>query len=66
MQLNRSQWEDFCNMLNNPTQENIEARNKFFEECNKLIITRMDDGVLVEHDNLDEEIIIARLINRIE
>lgn len=39
--------------LNNPTQENIEARKKTFEECDKLITTETDDGYLLEFDGFN-------------
>lgn len=39
--------------LNNPTQENIEARKRTFEECDKLITTETDDGYLLEVDGFD-------------
>ena len=39
--------------LNNPTQENIEARKRTFEECDKLITTETDDGYLLEVDGFE-------------
>lgn len=66
MRLTHSQWENFCNKLNHPTKETMDARDKFFEECDKLVVTQTDDGVLVEYDDLNEEAIIACLNKNIK
>ena len=59
--MNRLEWEGFVNVLNNPTQENLEARRRFFEECDKLIISRNSEGVVVECSSLSTEEIFAAL-----
>lgn len=37
----------------NPTQESINARNKFLEECKKLKITEKDGVIFIELEDLD-------------
>ena len=66
MRLNRSQWENFCSRLNHPSKETMDLRDKFLEECDKLVVTQIDDGVLIEYDDLNEEEIIACLDNHIK
>ena len=59
IKLNRVEWEDFSSRLNNPTKENMETRNKFFEECDKLTIVSKDNGaIIVECPDLDEDKIL--------
>lgn len=58
---NYDDWKDFCYRLNHPAPEIITARQRFFEECDKLIITQTDNGFLVQDDDLDEAEIIACL-----
>ena len=43
-------WEE----LNNPSQEKIDSRNRFFKECEELVFTKTDDGVYIEIDDLKE------------
>lgn len=57
--MNRIKWEDFTNRLNNPTPENLESRRKFFEECDKLVVSNNGESVVVECPNLDADAIIA-------
>lgn len=59
--LSRDKWKNFVYKLNHPTQENIEAREKFFAECNKLIITQTDNGCIVESGGIDEEAVLSIL-----
>lgn len=66
MVLTHSQWEIFCNSLNHPTKETMDARDKFFEECNKLAVTQTDYGVIIEYDDLNEEEILACLNKHIK
>lgn len=54
-------WKKFIDGLNNPTQETVNNRNRFFEECDKLIITHKDDSISVESDMLNEDEILASL-----
>lgn len=54
-------WKDFIDGLNNPSQETIDNRRKFFEECDKLIITHKDDSSSVESEKLNEEEILKAL-----
>ena len=54
-------WKRFVNELNNPTPENTNNRNRFFEECDKLTITHKEDSVSIESDGLNEAEIIANL-----
>lgn len=55
-------WKDFINSLNNPSQEVATKRDKFFEECAKLIITKEDDEVIhVKSSDLDTEDVLAAL-----
>jgi hypothetical protein len=54
-------WKDFIDSLNNPPQETVDNRKKFFEECDKLFITREDDFIHVESDKLDTEEILRAL-----
>lgn len=54
-------WNDFVNQLNNPSQEIIDNRRKFFEECDKLFITKEDDLIHVESEKLDTEEILKAL-----
>lgn len=56
--LSRDEWNDFVYGLNHPTQENIEAKERLFAECDKLIVTWTDEGCLVETDEIDEEAIL--------
>ena len=59
--MNRIEWENFVNKLNNPTHEITEARRRFFEECDKLIISRSSECVVVECPGLNTEEILAVL-----
>ena len=59
--LNYIQWKNFINELNSPTLENLEARHKFFEECDQLVISNNGKSIIVECPNLDEDAIIAEL-----
>lgn len=59
--MNCIEWKDFVNRLNNPTQENLEARRRFFEECDKLIISSNSEGVVVECPGLNIEEIFSAL-----
>ena len=55
-------WKDFIDSLNNPSQEVATKRDKFFEECAKLIITKEDDEVThVESSELSTEDILSAL-----
>ena len=55
-------WKDFIDSLNNPSQEVTTKRDKFFEECAKLIITKENDEVIhVESSDLNTEDILAAL-----
>lgn len=54
-------WKDFVNRLNNPSQEIVDNRRRFFEECDKLFITSEDDSVLIESDKLNTEEILKIL-----
>ena len=55
-------WKDFMDSLNNPSQEVVNKRDKFFEECAKLIITKEDDEVIhVESTDLNTEDILKAL-----
>lgn len=54
-------WKDFINELNNPSQETVDNRRRFFEECDKLLITREDDVIHVESEKLDTEEILKAL-----
>ena len=56
-------WNDFVNRLNNPSQETVDNRRRFFEECNKLFITSEDDSFIVESDKLNTEEILKILSN---
>lgn len=55
------EWNDFIDSLNNPTQETVDNRKKFFEECDKLLITREDDVIHVESEKLDADEILKAL-----
>ena len=59
--LNRVEWEDFINRLNNPAPENLELRRKFFEECDKLVVLNNGESVVVECPNLDADAILAAI-----
>lgn len=59
--MNCIEWEDFVNGLNNPTQEVVEARRRFFEECDKLITSRSGECVVVECPGLNIEEIFSAL-----
>ena len=49
-------WKQFIDGLNNPSQEVASRRSRFFEECDKLIITRDCDTVIrVEAQKLNED-----------
>ena len=61
--LNNTEMESLINRLNNPTRENLEAKNKFFEECDELVILRDGNNVVVEYTDLDDETILATLNN---
>lgn len=55
-------WKDFIDNLNNPSQEVVDKRKKFFEECDKLIITNENDGTVhVESDTINTEEILKAL-----
>jgi hypothetical protein len=54
-------WKDFIDSLNNPSQETVDNRKRFFEECDKLFITREDDVIHVESEKLDTEEILKAL-----
>lgn len=54
-------WQEFINELNNPSQETVDNRKRFFEECDKLFITREDDVIHVESEKLDTEEILKAL-----
>lgn len=54
-------WKDFERRLNNPTPEIKSARNKFFEECEKLFITEDKDTIFVETEKLSTEEILKVL-----
>lgn len=56
-------WKDFIDSLNNPPQETVDNRKKFFEECDKLLITYEDDLIHVESDKLNTEEIL-KLLNK--
>lgn len=57
-------WKDFIDSLNNPTQETVDNRKKFFEECDKLFITHEDDVIHVESEKLNTEEILKILENK--
>lgn len=54
-------WKDFISHLNSPTQETVDNRKRFFEECDKLFITHEDDTISVVSDKLDTEEILKIL-----
>ena len=57
-------WKDFERRLNNPRQETKSARNKFFEECEKLFITEDNDIITVETEKLSNAEILNVLQGR--
>lgn len=59
--LNYIKWKSFLNELNNPTPENLEARRKFFEECDQLVISNNGESIIVECPNLNTEAILTAL-----
>lgn len=59
-------WNDFINQLNNPSQETINNRRRFFEECDKLIITKEDDLIHVESEKLNTEEILKILNAKVD
>lgn len=59
--MHRIEWEDFIKRLNNPTLENLEARNRFFKKCDELVVSRNGESVSVECPNLNTEAILAAL-----
>lgn len=59
--LSQSEWEDFLYRLNNPSQEQEEARLKFLDECNKTIIVPNGNGGWVQYTNLNEDEILKCL-----
>ena len=61
MVMNIEAWKDFIDSLNNPSQETINNRRKFFEECDKLVIIYEDGLIHVEYEKLDEEAILKIL-----
>lgn len=64
MNMNIEAWKDFIDSLNNPPQETVDNRKKFFEECDKLSITREDDVIHVESKKLNTEEILKILENK--
>ena len=61
MVMNIEAWKDFIDSLNNPSQETIDNRRKFFEECDKFVIIYEDGLIHVEYEKLDEEAILKIL-----
>lgn len=64
MVMNIEAWKDLIDSLNNPPQETIDNRRKFFEECDKLVITHEDGLIHVEYENLNTEEILKILENK--
>ena len=63
MNMNIEAWKDFIDSLNNPPQETVDNRKRFFEECDKLVITHEDGLIHVESEKLDTEEIL-KLLNK--